>query len=62
MEKDTAEKIVNKARKHLVEGGYLLKISLVQVNCIKLDKILVKLVLVLIVLIHYLMVVLKLEL
>ena len=62
MEKDTAEKIVNKARKHLVEMVYLLKISLVQVNCIKLDKVLVKLQLVQIVLIPYLTVVLKPEL
>ena len=43
MEKDTAEKIVNKARQHLVEGGLLSKILLVQVKFTKIDRVLARL-------------------
>ena len=59
MEKDTAEKIVNKARQHLVEGGLIAKDFVSASEIYKIDKVLVKLQLVQIVLTLYLMVVLK---
>ena len=62
MEKDTAEKIVNKARKHLVEGGLLSKDFIRASELYKTRQNIVKLQLVQIVLTLWLMEVLKLEL